>query len=252
MEILRNHRFPAFLQEVKVCITAAAMVGNQPEAVRASEKPSGDVVMTEIIEQRFEIDCEKSAPAITHVTLADFDRSIATLVAAFIADPLVRWMFPNAKQYFCYFPQLLKHFAGGALDHGSAYRSENFEATAFWLPPSVTPDEEAMGAVMEEAIAAEFQSDVFAVLEQVGASHPSVEHWYLPAIGVEPMLQGQGYGAALLARGLEVCDDTHIASYLESSNPAGIPFYKSFGFEVVGEIQAGSSSSITPMFRAAR
>jgi len=208
--------------------------------------------MTVTNEGQLESTFEMSAPSVTRATHADYDRSIVNLVAAFIADPFIRWMFPDTRQYFYYFPQLLKHFAGGAFDHGSAYQSEDFKATALWLPPNADPDEAAMGALMEEAIAAEFRDDVFAVLEQVGASHPSAEHWYLPAIGVEPMAQGKGYGAALLARGLEVCDDTHVAAYLESSNPAGIPLYESFGFEVVGEIQAGSSPVVTPMLRAAR
>ena len=141
---------------------------------------------------------------------------------------------------------------GRAFEHGAAYRSEDYKAAALWLPPGVGPDEDALGAVMQEGVATELQGEVFAVLEQVGASHPPVAHWYLPAIGVEPILQGKGYGSALLARGIEVCDGAHVAAYLEATNPANIPLYKRFGFNVVGEIQAGSSPPITPMLRAAR
>ena len=193
-----------------------------------------------------------SAPSATRASLSDYDWSIAALVTAFISDPFIRWMFPDAKQYLHYFQQVLKYFAVRAFDHGSAYRSEDFKAVALWLPPGVGPDEEALGAVMQEGVATELLEKVFAVLEQVGASHPQVAHWYLPAIGVEPMFQGKGYGTALLARGIEVCDGGHIAAYLEATNPANIPLYRRFGFEVVGEIQAGSSPSITPMLRAAR
>jgi ribosomal protein S18 acetylase RimI-like enzyme len=193
-----------------------------------------------------------SAPSATLASLSDYDRSIAALVTAFISDPFIRWMFPDAKQYLHYFPQVLKYFAGRAFEHGSAYRSEDFKAAALWLPPGVGPDEEALGAVMQDGVAPELQGEVFAVLEQVGASHPQVAHWYLPAIGVEPMFQGMGYGTALLARGVEVYDGGHVAAYLEATNPANIPLYRRFGFEVVGEIQAGSSPSITPMLRAAR
>lgn len=104
---------------------------------------------------------------------------------------------------------------------------------------------------MQEGVDLNLQDEVFAVLEQVGSSHPDEAHWYLPAIGVEPRLQGKGYGSALLARGIEICDSQHVAAYLEATNPANIPLYQRFGFEVVGEIQAGSSPAITPMFRAA-
>jgi ribosomal protein S18 acetylase RimI-like enzyme len=193
-----------------------------------------------------------STPSATHASLLDYDRSIAALVTAFTLDPFIRWMFPDAKQYLHYFPQVLKYFGGRAFDHGSAYRSEDFKAAALWLPPGVSPDEEALGAVMKEGVDGELQEEVFAVLEQVGASHPPEAHWYLPAIGVDPRRQGKGYGSALLARGLEVCDRGHVAAYLEATNPANIPLYKRFGFEVVKAIQAGSSPSITAMFRAPR
>ena len=193
-----------------------------------------------------------SAPSITPASRSDYERSIAALVTAFVSDPFIRWMFPDGKQYLDYFPQVLKYFAGRAFDHGSAFRSGDFAAAALWLPPGVGPDEQAVGAVIQEGVASERQGEVFAVLEQVGSSHPKIPHWYLPAMGVEPRFQGKGYGSALLARGLEVCDRGHVAAYLESTSPANIPLYKRFGFEVVGEIQAGSSPAITPMFRAAR
>ncbi len=193
-----------------------------------------------------------SAPSATPALLSDYDRAIATLVTAFISDPFIRWMFPDAKQYLHYFPLVLKYFAGRAFDHGSAYRSKDFKAAALWLPPGVGPDEEAVATVMQEGVDPELQGDALALLEQAGASHPPVPHWYLPAIGVEPMFQGKGYGSVLLARGLEVCDRGHVAAYLEATNSANIPLYQRFGFEVVGEIRAGSSPPIRPMFRAAR
>lgn len=74
----------------------------------------------------------------------------------------------------------------------------------------------------------------------------------MPAIGVEPRSQGRGYGSALLVRGLEVCDRDHLAAYPEATNPANIPLYERFGFEVIVQIRAGSSPASTPIFRAAR
>ena len=188
----------------------------------------------------------------TSASESDRERTTATLVAAFVSDPFIRWMFPDPRQYFVYFPQVLKYFAGRAFDNQSAYRSEDFRATALWLPPGVSPDEEALGRVMEEGIDEKLLGEVFAVLEQAGGSHPQVEHWYLPTIGVDPQCQGKGYGSVLLARGLEVCDRDHMVAYLESTNPSNIPLYERFGFEVAGKIQAGGSPAITPMIRASR
>lgn len=75
-------------------------------------------------------------------------------------------------------------------DHGSAYCSEDFAAAAFWLPPGVGPDEEALGAVMEKGVDGDLRGEVFALLEQIGSSHPEVPHWNLPAIGVDPRRHG--------------------------------------------------------------
>jgi hypothetical protein len=55
-----------------------------------------------------------------------------------------------------------------------------------------------------------------------------------------------------MARELQACDLDHVAAYLETTSPANIPLYERFGFDVVGEMRAGSSPVITPMFRAAR
>ena len=106
-------------------------------------------------------------PSTTRASISESGRSIATLVAAFIADPFIRWIFPDARQYVEYFPRLLKHYAGRAFEHGSAYRTEDFKAVALWLPPGVGPDEEAVGALLQESVVAEVQGEVFAVLEQV-------------------------------------------------------------------------------------
>ena len=193
-----------------------------------------------------------TAPTISRITAIDQDRAIATLVTAFVSDPLIRWMFPEARQYLEFFPQVLTHFAGGAFAHDSAWCSGEFTGAALWLPPDISPDEEALGEVMQEGVTASLLDEVFNLLTQVGESHPREAHWYLPAIGVEPGSQGRGHGSALLKQGLAVCDDHHVAAYLETTNPANIPVYEHFGFSVTGEIQAGTSPVVRTMFRASR
>jgi hypothetical protein len=71
----------------------------------------------------------------------DQDRAIDTVTAAFISDPIARWMFCDAHQYLTYFPRLVRAFAGGAFDSGTAYSVEAFSGVALWLPPGVNSDE---------------------------------------------------------------------------------------------------------------
>lgn len=158
----------------------------------------------------------------------------------------------DPERYFALFPRVVRHHGGGAFDHDSAYRTDDFKASALWLPPGIGPGEEALGAVMQEGVAPHRLDDVFALLEQVGKAHPDEPHWFLPAIGVDPMCQGRGYGSALLERSLEACDREHRVAYLEASNPRNVPLYQRFGFEITGEIRVGDSPVVIPMQRAAR
>lgn len=67
--------------------------------------------------------------------------------------------------------------------------------------------------------------------------HPTMPHYYLAMVGVEPRRQGTGLGRALIAPGLERADAERVPVYLETANPANLPFYRRFGFEVVEELR---------------
>ena len=199
----------------------------------------------------------KAEETMTGKSILDIDsnekeRSIATLVTAFVHCPFSRWMLPDPEQYLEYFPKILLTGGSSAFESGTAHRTEDFLATAIWLAPGTSADEEAMGNLMQEAISPDRRDEVFAVAEQIGLSHPKSDHWYLLSVGVDPTCQGCGYGSALLKSGLEVCDRYQMISCLESANERNIPLYERFGFEVTGEIQAGSSPTIYPMVRMPR
>lgn len=83
--------------------------------------------------------------------------------------------------------------------------------------------------------------------------HPRSPHWYLFAVGVDPALQGQGVGGALLRSGLARVDRAGTAAYLESSKTGNIPLYEHFGFGVaeVPPLPDGAPV-VTPMFRPVR
>ncbi|HBB31783.1 MAG TPA: GNAT family N-acetyltransferase [Cyanobacteria bacterium UBA8803] len=174
------------------------------------------------------------------------------MVLAFGSDPVARWMYPDSYQYLTYFPHFVQEFGGKAFQHNSAYSVAGYSGAALWFPPGVEPDAEPLIALLEQSVFESEQADVFAVLEQMGNYHPSAPHWYLSMVGVEPAQQGKGYGSALMQQVLMECDRTRTPAYLESSNPANIPFYERHGFEQIGTIQAGASPSLFPMLRHPR
>jgi GNAT superfamily N-acetyltransferase len=174
-----------------------------------------------------------------------------TLTAAFIADPAVRWLYPDLQQYLLYFPRFAKAFGGAAVPNGTAFASENFGGVALWLPPGVSSDEEALLALLNESVAERIKPDAFALFEELGRFHPHMPHWYLPLFGVDPALQGRGAGSAILAHALRLCDEAGLPAYLEATSPRNTALYIRHGFEAVGEINVGECPTIVPMLRLA-
>jgi len=186
------------------------------------------------------------------VLSGDVPRAVSVQVTAFSADPVMRWLWPEPREYLRHFPELVHGFGGGAFGHGGAHVTESFVGGTLWLPPGVSPDEAALARLTIETIPEPARSEVLSILEQMSAAHPKEPHWHLAFIGVDPAHQGRGIGGALLSHTLARIDEHHLHAYLESSNPANIPLYRRHGFEVIREIRVGGSPPVTPMIRAPR
>ncbi len=196
-----------------------------------------------------------ASPAEGHVSVAhpgDRSQAIATVVAAFVNDPVVRWVYPEPGRYLTGFADFVDVVAGPAFDHGTAFHIEGFSGAAFWLPPGEHYDEEAAMLCIERTVAEHHQPDVFAFLEALERHFPREPVWYLPFIGVDPSHQGRGLGSSLLTHALAECDARHMPAYLESSNPRNIPLYQRHGFEVVAQVDGDGRPPIWPMYRPAR
>ena len=106
--------------------------------------------------------------------------------------------------------------------------------------------------MIEQSIPPGRREEIDSFVTQMEACHPDGPCWHLAQIAVEPAVRGQGLGSALLEYGLGRCDAEGASAYLESSNPRNVPLYERFGFEVIGEIRAGSSPVMQPMLRRPR
>ena len=189
-------------------------------------------------------------PVIAVATSEERHRVMASLSLGFSADPMARWMFPDAAAYLASTP-FMEAFCGGAFSTATAYRTDGYEGAALWHPPGHGPDEESLVGFMENAMRPELLQEALSVFGAMEEFHPEGECWYLPIIAVDPIHQGKGLGAALMKHSLAVIDEQRLPAYLESSNPRNISLYKRYGFEVMGEIQIGTSPVITPMLRQA-
>jgi len=64
---------------------------------------------------------------------------------------------------------------------------------------------------------------------------PARPHWHLGPVAVDPHVQGQGIGGAMLGAFCERMDQEHKLSYLETDKFENVGFYQKFRFIVVAE-----------------
>ena len=62
-------------------------------------------------------------------------------------------------------------------------------------------------------------------------------HWHLGPVAVDPQLQGQGVGTAMLTAFCSRMDDLSMLSYLETDKYKNVRFYRRLGFAVVAEAE---------------
>ena len=190
--------------------------------------------------------------SVTVIQPADRQRATSTLMVAFASDPVVRWLLQDPHAYSEYWPRIIDAFAGSAFESGTAHAVAGFAAVALWLPPGVGSDEATMSALIDEGAAESARPDLDGFFGQMGESHPTFEHWYLPLAGVDPPAQGHGLGSTLLRHALETCDRDGVPAYLEATAPRNRDLYARHGFEEIGVIQQGASPPMWRMLRQPR
>ena len=77
------------------------------------------------------------------------------------------------------------------------------------------------------------------VMDKIHKRHMNGPHWELLIVGVDPALQGQGRGSALVRDGLARADESGLPCYLNTNTPANLPFYEHLGFTVLEQASLG-------------
>jgi GNAT superfamily N-acetyltransferase len=180
------------------------------------------------------------------------------LAAAFDNDPVMNWVFPDAAARPAQLRILFFGLAGSFLPKSGTVHLLDDACASFWRPPGRDEgrgDDHPSDASAGDS-ALPFSGDAVVRLRLLGAAmasaHPSDPHWYLNVLGTKPERQSQGLGARVIGRVLDTCDADGVPAYLESSNPANIPFYRRQGFETTGEITLPEGPSLYAMWRDPR
>lgn len=182
----------------------------------------------------------------------------AALTAAFMDDPVTNWAAPADRHR----PAVLRHFFGCFFDNhvgeGTVYVDPERRGAAIWALPgnwrtSVRQDLRIARSFAHPRHWLRGPTVGRGLLGLERVHPPAPRHFYLPALGVVPELQGQGLGSRLLQPVLELCDSEGIAAYLESSKESNIAFYARHGFRVTRELKLpGRGPLMYPMWRDPR
>jgi GNAT superfamily N-acetyltransferase len=187
------------------------------------------------------------------INIAPMDRAMIntaadTLARAFVDDPMFEWVFPDPatrRQKLAVLNRIPLEF--GLRSGLMVTQSDNGRGVAIWLRPgqSLTP----MGMARSGMLTAPFRVG-FASLGRFARANATMEpvhkkamgdlpHWQLLIVAVDPDLQGQGHGAALVRQGLDRVDRDGLPCYLDTSKAANVPFYEYLGFAAVDQVPLG-------------
>ncbi len=183
----------------------------------------------------------------------DASRISTVLARAFATNPFIRWLLPDDAHYARVGNGFFRLGVERELVEGEVFTNDALSGAALWLPPgSPSPGigrQLTMGWKLLRATGASRLLRIADALTKFEQARPTRPHWYLTILGTDPSVQGRGVGGALMDPILRRCDETGVAAYLESSNPANVSYYQRFGFEVTGQIDYKGGPTVPLMLR---
>lgn len=186
----------------------------------------------------------KGAEAPITAGSADASAVAQDLSAAFASDPVFNWFLRDDARHESARQKLFNLLIGMGLADGEVFRPATGGAASIWLPseslgPTPFLQELRVLPTILQATGFSRLSRMSAMRAIMDEHHPKTPpHAYLWFLGVRPEAQGLGVGSRLLAHGLARVDAKGLPAYLESSNPANVPLYRRYGFEVVEVLKA--------------
>ena len=170
-------------------------------------------------------------PEITVAAPADRGRAIDSLVAAFINDPVLRFLFPDDATYPRYAAAFFGHLFDKRVHKRTIWTIGHGASVAIWAPPAA--ENEPLGESLTTQLPAAALARVHAYDEAVHAALPATPFWYLSVLGTHPDHAGRRWGHAVMRAGLRRAAADGLPAILETSNPANVEVYRCAGWEVM-------------------
>ena len=184
---------------------------------------------------------DRRVPAVRRCPPSARDDALATVVAAFATDPLLRWVWPDDARYAGCAPDFFGLLLDLRLESGEVWVAADgpeLSSVAMWDPPGglyQPPPDERWAEVQERFTAGE-RAGWAAFDEAMGVPAAAGPHWYLGVLATAPGRQGTGLGRAVTAPMLAAADRTGLPAYLETASETNVAIYRRLGFAIDREI----------------
>ena len=186
-------------------------------------------------------------PLVRRCGPADRDPALATVLAAFAGDPLLRWVWPSEDRYLTGAGAMFGLLLDLRTESGEVWVATADEApgsvgsvgsVAMWDPPGGLYQPAAEGRW--DAVKARWSASETAAWASFDAAMAvpadAGPHWYLGVLATAPERQGSGLGRAVTAPMLAAADRARLPAYLETMSSENVAIYRRLGFEVVREV----------------
>ena len=172
--------------------------------------------------------------------------AVGILARAFEADDMFRFVLPDASTRVAWLRFVMGALVALNQPHGLMLTNdgERMQAVITLSPPGtyalsygrlarylLDPRSWRAGAPSPR-----FVTKTLRLLALIDRLHMKEPHYYVECLGVDPDHQGKGLGRSLLEPVLAMADRDGVPTYLETSKPSNLSFYRAFGFDVTNEV----------------
>lgn len=191
-----------------------------------------------------------SAVAPVSLTESHVDAAAGVLLRAFVDDPGLLFVLPDAAERARLVPSLARAVVRYALRCGAPLVTPgDVRDAALRFPPDApepSPNELAETGIasVPEQIGPAAWERFQRLLNHLDALHPQLmpePHWYLALLGVDPASQRQGIGERLMQAVFTQADRDGLACYLEAPTEGNARYYERRGFRVIMETDVPES-----------
>lgn len=192
-----------------------------------------------------------------HATAADSPAIRTVLARAYRMNPLMAWALPDAatREDACAAwlgPSVDRYLAVGRV-HVARLDGRVVGVAAWRVPGAAAPPESlpSPSGVLAALVGRARAHEILDALGSAARLAPESPSAYLNYLAVDPDLQGRAIGRRLAGVGIAAADDADVGTYLGTTDPRNLSFYRRLGYVEEGAVTLGADGpALTVLHRA--